>query len=239
MTAPDRFRPDGGLSDGAAYSPLVRRVLAGLDPEQRAAAEAVRGPVCILAGAGTGKTRAITHRIANIVHGGTAPANHILAVTFTARAAGEMRTRLRALGVGGVQARTFHAAALRQLQFFSPRVLGGQMPELVDRPIRIVANAGGLNPAYHQGQLVAMPHLRQRRQQRRRDQPVHPFEHGVRYAAASATVCSGRSHTAVSWNTAPPAGSAGSSLVSTLTPWPAPPNAAAGQMLSTITAPAA
>ena len=141
MTAPDRFRPDGGPSDGAAYSPLVRRVLAGLDPEQRAAAEAVRGPVCILAGAGTGKTRAITHRIANMVHGGTAPAGHILAVTFTARAAGEMRTRLRALGVGGVQARTFHAAALRQLQFFSPRVLGGEMPELVDRPIRIVANA--------------------------------------------------------------------------------------------------
>ena len=146
MTAPDHLRPDGYSSDGhafddVAYSPLVRRVLAGLDPEQRAAAEAVRGPVCILAGAGTGKTRAITHRIANIVHGGTAPAGHILAVTFTARAAGEMRTRLRALGVGGVQARTFHAAALRQLQFFSPRVLGGEMPEIVDRPIRIVANA--------------------------------------------------------------------------------------------------
>ncbi len=131
MSAPDRIDAD----------PRVTRVLAGLDPEQRAAAEAVRGPVCILAGAGTGKTRAITHRIANMVHGGTAPAGHILAVTFTARAAGEMRTRLRALGVGGVQARTFHAAALRQLQFFSPRVLGGEMPEIVDRPIRIVANA--------------------------------------------------------------------------------------------------
>ena len=152
MTARDSRRPDGpidapvgepfdGAFEGAEQSPLVRRVLAGLDPEQRAAAEAVRGPVCILAGAGTGKTRAITHRIANIVHGGTAPAGHILAVTFTARAAGEMRTRLRALGVGGVQARTFHAAALRQLQYFSPRVLGGEIPELVDRPIRIVANA--------------------------------------------------------------------------------------------------
>jgi DNA helicase II / ATP-dependent DNA helicase PcrA len=131
VSAPDRIDADS----------RVTRVLAGLDPEQRAAAEAVRGPVCILAGAGTGKTRAITHRIANMVHGGTAPAGHILAVTFTARAAGEMRTRLRALGVGGVQARTFHAAALRQLQFFSPRVLGGEMPEIVDRPIRIVANA--------------------------------------------------------------------------------------------------
>ena len=131
--------PTDGLR--ASGSSAVQRVLAGLDPEQRAAAEAVRGPVCILAGAGTGKTRAITHRIAHMVHGGTAPANHILAVTFTARAAGEMRTRLRSLGVGGVQARTFHAAALRQLQYFAPRVLGGGMPEVVDQPLRLVANA--------------------------------------------------------------------------------------------------
>jgi DNA helicase-2/ATP-dependent DNA helicase PcrA len=116
-------------------------VLAGLDPEQRAAAEQVRGPVCILAGAGTGKTRAITHRIAHLVRSGVAPGKHVLAVTFTARAAGEMRTRLRDLGVGGVQARTFHAAALRQLQFFAPRVLGGAMPEVVDHPMRLVANA--------------------------------------------------------------------------------------------------
>ena len=98
-------------------------VLAGLDPEQRAAAEAVSGPVCILAGAGTGKTRAITHRIAYAVHSGAVPADHLLAVTFTTRAAGQMRTRLRALGVPRVQARTFHSAALRQLQFFAPSVL--------------------------------------------------------------------------------------------------------------------
>ena len=142
MSAPLRVDdPVERSADAERHSPLVSRVLAGLDPEQRAAAEAVRGPVCILAGAGTGKTRAITHRIAHMVHGGTAPAGHVLAVTFTARAAGEMRTRLRALGVGGVQARTFHAAALRQLQFFAPRVLGGELPEIVDRPIRIVANA--------------------------------------------------------------------------------------------------
>ncbi|TAM88411.1 MAG: ATP-dependent DNA helicase [Jatrophihabitans sp.] len=116
-------------------------VLAGLDPEQRAAAEAVRGPVCILAGAGTGKTRAITHRIAYAVRSGAVPAGQVLAVTFTARAAGELRGRLRRLGADGVQARTFHAAALRQLRYFAPRVLGGGMPDVVDNPLRLVGSA--------------------------------------------------------------------------------------------------
>jgi DNA helicase-2/ATP-dependent DNA helicase PcrA len=117
------------------------RVLAGLDPEQRAAAEAVRGPVCILAGAGTGKTRAITHRIAYAVRTEAVPASQLLAVTFTARAAGELRGRLRTLGAHGVQARTFHAAALRQLQYFAPRVLGGAMPDILENPLRLVGNA--------------------------------------------------------------------------------------------------
>jgi DNA helicase II / ATP-dependent DNA helicase PcrA len=116
-------------------------VLAGLDPEQRSAVLATRGPVCILAGAGTGKTRTITHRIAYAVRGGAVPAGQVLAVTFTARAAGEMRGRLRRLGVDGVQARTFHAAALRQLRYFAPRVLGGGMPDLVDNKIRLLAQA--------------------------------------------------------------------------------------------------
>ena len=98
-------------------------MLAGLDPEQRAAVTAPAGPVCILAGAGTGKTRAITHRIAYRVLTGEIAARHVLAVTFTARAAAEMRARLAALGVAGVQARTFHAAALRQLRYFAPRLL--------------------------------------------------------------------------------------------------------------------
>ena len=120
---------------------LAERVLAGLDPEQRAAAEAVSGPVCILAGAGTGKTRAITHRIAYAVASGTVPADAVLAVTFTARAAGELRTRLRGLGAAGVQARTFHAAALRQLSYFAPQVLGGPMPEVASNPIRWVSQA--------------------------------------------------------------------------------------------------
>jgi DNA helicase II / ATP-dependent DNA helicase PcrA len=122
-------------------SPAARRALAGLDPEQRAAALAVRGPVCILAGAGTGKTRAITHRIAYAVATATVPAENILAVTFTARAAGELRTRLRALGALGVQARTFHAAALRQLSYFAPQILGGPLPAVTDNPLRWVIQA--------------------------------------------------------------------------------------------------
>ncbi|MBT0768009.1 ATP-dependent DNA helicase UvrD2 [Kineosporia sp. J2-2] len=116
-------------------------MLEGLDPEQREVALAVRGPVCVLAGAGTGKTRAITHRIAYGVHSGIYVPQQVLAVTFTARAAGEMRTRLRQLGVGGVQARTFHAAALRQLGYFYPRVIGGRPPELLEHKARMVADA--------------------------------------------------------------------------------------------------
>jgi DNA helicase-2/ATP-dependent DNA helicase PcrA len=116
-------------------------VLTGLDDEQRTAAQAVTGPVCILAGAGTGKTRTITHRIAYGVHTGTYVPEQVLAVTFTARAAGELRSRLAGLGVGGVQARTFHAAAMRQLRYFAPRVLGGPMPGLVENKLRLVASA--------------------------------------------------------------------------------------------------
>jgi len=117
-------------------------VLAGLDDDQRAAVLAPRGPVCILAGAGTGKTRAITHRIAHGVLTSSTAAQHVLAVTFTARAAGEMRGRLRELGVGGVQARTFHAAALRQLRYFAPRIFSGRaLPDLVESKARLVGQA--------------------------------------------------------------------------------------------------
>ncbi|MFY1695717.1 MULTISPECIES: ATP-dependent DNA helicase UvrD2 [unclassified Solwaraspora] len=119
-------------------------MLAGLDPEQRTAVTASAAPVCILAGAGTGKTRAITSRIAYRVLSGEIDARHVLAVTFTARAAAEMRARLGALDVGGVQARTFHAAALRQVRYFAPRLLGGrQMPELLDSKVRLVTLAAG------------------------------------------------------------------------------------------------
>ncbi|MFF4904770.1 ATP-dependent DNA helicase UvrD2 [Streptomyces sp. NPDC001260] len=116
-------------------------VLEGLDPEQREVATALRGPVCVLAGAGTGKTRAITHRIAYGVRAGILQPSSVLAVTFTNRAAGEMRGRLRQLGAVGVQARTFHSAALRQLQYFWPKAVGGSMPRLVDRKIQLVADA--------------------------------------------------------------------------------------------------
>ncbi|MCW3839396.1 ATP-dependent DNA helicase UvrD2 [Micromonospora yasonensis] len=120
----------------------AERVLAGLDPEQRSAVIAPAGPVCILAGAGTGKTRAVTSRIAHRALTGDISARHVLAVTFTARAAAEMRARLTVLGVRGVQARTFHAAALRQVRYFAPRLLEGRaMPELLDSKVRVVTLA--------------------------------------------------------------------------------------------------
>ena len=113
-------------------------ILAGLDDEQRAVAEALNGPVLVLAGAGTGKTRAITHRIAHGVISGEHSAKSSLAVTFTARAAGEMRSRLQSLGVEGVQVRTFHAAALRQLRYFWPRLAGGAFPQIMPSKARLV-----------------------------------------------------------------------------------------------------
>lgn len=117
-------------------------MLAGLDPEQRSAVTAPAGPVCILAGAGTGKTRAVTSRIAYRALTGDIAGRHVLAVTFTARAAAEMRSRLTVLGVQGVQARTFHAAALRQVRYFAPRLLAGRaMPELLDSKVRVVTLA--------------------------------------------------------------------------------------------------
>lgn len=124
-------------------------LIAGLDDEQREAVLAPRGPVCVLAGAGTGKTRTITHRIAQLVAGGHVAAGQVLAVTFTQRAAGEMRSRLRALDaaaqhgsrVGAVQALTFHAAAHRQLRYFWPRVVGNTRWELLDTKFAVVARA--------------------------------------------------------------------------------------------------
>jgi len=129
--------------------------LDGLDPQQREAVLAPRGPVCILAGAGTGKTRTITRRIAHLVAAGHVRGDQVLAVSFTSRAAGELRTRLVQLGIaaagtGPVQARTFHSAALRNLRYFWPRVYGEEPWELLDGQFRAVAQAVrrvGLDPS--------------------------------------------------------------------------------------------
>ena len=135
--------------------PLVNvraeEILAALDEEQRAVALATRGPVCVIAGAGTGKTRAITHRIAYASAIGAMDPTKILAITFTARAAGEMRTRLRGLGVPTVAARTIHAAALKQLLFFWPSVFGGRTPDLLTSKTGFLGEA--INRAGLQGTI--------------------------------------------------------------------------------------
>ena len=121
--------PKGG---GEESSLRAEEILAALDDDQREVALATRGPVCVIAGAGTGKTRAITHRIAYAAAIGTMDPSKVLALTFTARAAGEMRTRLRSLGVPTVAARTVHSAALKQLIYFWPTVFGGRTPDLMN-----------------------------------------------------------------------------------------------------------
>ena len=119
------------IDDFAPSTLDAAKILEALDDDQRAVALATRGPVCVIAGAGTGKTRAITHRIAYAAAIGTIDPQKVLALTFTARAAGEMRARLRTLGVPTVAARTVHSAALKQLLFFWPTVFGGRTPDLI------------------------------------------------------------------------------------------------------------
>ncbi|MEV8250784.1 ATP-dependent helicase [Microbacterium sp. NPDC076768] len=115
--------------------------LDALDERQREAASVLRGPVAVLAGAGTGKTRVITHRIAHGVDTGAYSPSRVMAVTFTAKAAGELRGRLRALGVEGVAARTFHATALAQLNFFWPTLAGSPAPSIIDNKVRMLGQA--------------------------------------------------------------------------------------------------
>jgi DNA helicase-2/ATP-dependent DNA helicase PcrA len=126
---------------------VAEEILAALDEDQKAVALATRGPVCVIAGAGTGKTRAITHRIAYAAAIGTMDPAKVLALTFTAKAAGEMRVRLRSLGVPTVAARTIHAAALKQLLYFWPTVFGGKTPDL------ITAKSGFLSEAVNRAGL--------------------------------------------------------------------------------------
>ncbi len=125
----------------ASATVTTETLLNGLDDQQRLAAEALIGPVCMLAGAGTGKTRAITHRIALGVLSGAYAPNRVMALTFTSRSAAELRGRLRQLGAGQVAARTFHAAALSQLNYFWPHVVGGQAPRILDGKGRILGHA--------------------------------------------------------------------------------------------------
>ena len=120
--------------------PELEDVLAGLNEAQREAALAVRGPVAILAGAGTGKTTTITHRIACQVRGGAFEPSQILAVTFTDKAAGELRARLGALGVEGVEARTFHSAALSQLSRLWSTHTGEPLPEVLDHKAPVISS---------------------------------------------------------------------------------------------------
>jgi DNA helicase II / ATP-dependent DNA helicase PcrA len=133
---------DPGRERPARHDPEA--VLAALDPEQRQVALATRGPVCVLAGAGTGKTRAVAHRIAYAALTGVMDPGHVLALTFTTRAAGELRARLALLGgtaagLDRVQARTFHSAALRQLTHFWPQTVGGRPPAVLDSKISLLS----------------------------------------------------------------------------------------------------
>jgi DNA helicase II / ATP-dependent DNA helicase PcrA len=117
------------------------QILEGLDPEQREVVTAVRGPVCVIAGAGTGKTRVITHRIAYAIAIGVTDSSKTLALTFTAKAAGEMRARLRGLGIPNATARTFHSAAIKQLMYFWPYSFGGSFPSLLTMKSGAIAEA--------------------------------------------------------------------------------------------------
>jgi DNA helicase II / ATP-dependent DNA helicase PcrA len=123
--------------------------LAGLNDAQREAALAVRGPVAILAGAGTGKTTTITSRIAHQVRSGAFAVSQILAVTFTDKAAGELKRRLAGHGVDGVEARTFHSAALSQLSRLWTTHTGEPLPTVLDHKAPLIASlANGLPPPH-------------------------------------------------------------------------------------------
>jgi DNA helicase II / ATP-dependent DNA helicase PcrA len=127
----------------------AEEILAGLNPAQREAVLAVRGPVAILAGAGTGKTTTVTRRIAYQVASGAFSPGTILAVTFTEKAAGELRRRLRSLRVDGVEARTFHAAALSQLARLWEPHTGEPLPRVLDSKAPLIASlANALPPPY-------------------------------------------------------------------------------------------
>src|SRR5512144_1227484 len=129
--------------------PDAHPLLADLDPAQREAVTITSGPLCIMAGAGSGKTRVISRRVAYALATGVVRPRDVLVVTFTDKAATEMRSRLAGLGHPGVTAATFHAAALRQLRHFWPRVRGGDPPRIAESKVPALAPlAAGLPGGY-------------------------------------------------------------------------------------------
>ena len=125
-------------------------LLRDLDPEQLEAVRLVSGPVAIHAGAGSGKTRVISRRAAYAVATEAVPADQVLVVTFTDKAATEMVDRLRALGLPGVTARTFHAHALSQLRHFWPAMHGGApLPEILANKGMIVGRLARQLPGHY------------------------------------------------------------------------------------------
>lgn len=114
-------------------------ILAALDESQQLAASSLKGPLAIIAGAGSGKTRTISHRIAYGIATGSYTESRLLALTYTNRAAAELRSRLRQLGAPSVAVRTFHSAALAQLQFFWPQLTDSLSPKLVTQKAPMVA----------------------------------------------------------------------------------------------------
>jgi DNA helicase-2/ATP-dependent DNA helicase PcrA len=124
------------MADSAAVHPKF--LTHDLNPAQREAVETTVGPLCILAGAGTGKTRVISRRVAYAIATGAVHPGHVLVVTFTDKAATEMRERLAALGFPGVQAQTFHAAAFRQLRYFWSRLSDTRLPDVLDSKVPLL-----------------------------------------------------------------------------------------------------
>lgn len=122
----------------------AKAILDSLDEDQAAAASALRGPVCIIAGPGSGKTRTITHRIAYGVATGVFNPDLVLALTYTNRAASEIRSRLRQLDTQNVAVRTFHSAALSQLQYFWPQLTGSAAPKLLTNKRSLISEVAAL-----------------------------------------------------------------------------------------------
>ena len=129
-------------------------LLVGLNNAQRRAASTTTGPVAIHAGAGTGKTRVIVHRVAYAVATRAVESKHILLVTFTDKAAGEMRERVAALGVPGVATMTFHAAARRQLNYLWPQIHGSPAPATLADPWPLIAPMTRRRPGGFRGRLA-------------------------------------------------------------------------------------